>query len=797
MTTALMMEDWSHMTERILDLTVELILLVTGEHYKLVKETSGELLTPSSHLHGPSPIIVWSPHSLIFERNNVKKIVEVINKMMELLTGEEWQYLDVKKEFYKDTMIEIQPPLIALDGSSNRNPPERCTGPLYSQSFPQEDLTNSQNYQDGKQNNVSTTGKNEVKEEKEGADSVMEEAELSGGHKDLCSDFKIESSISTNLSESSTGPLYLRNCPLDDHMNSHHDQAEELIDIKPKVEQEKEEDIEEETEVTGGWQCVEEGDMMVTSELGMPVLDRDDVRNPSEVHPIPPPDGATEDDGITQCSPITGNTHHRDHSADGSPSDPEESSDQSHSIKAQSIAEDSANNISEDRCGVGKRLSCSECGERFSRKSALTLHLKTHIEGHPYSCSECGKIYSTKQNLLRHIRSHTGERPYSCSECGKDFFQKSHLMKHQARHTGEHPFSCSECGKKFSAKGDLVVHFRRHTGEKPYLCSECGKSFAESGALVKHMKRHRGEQPFSCSDCGKRYSAKADLVRHFRGHTGERPYSCAECGKDFILKSHLIKHQVCHTGVQPFLCSECGKSFSAKSNLVRHFRKHTSERPYSCLECGKDFLSKTDLCPHQSCRKAHAHKEHLLTHKKCQTDKSSCSECGKCFSRRGHLLKHMRRHTGERPFSCSECGKCFAHKANLVRHQACHTGVQPFSCSECGKNFTRKSNLIRHQACHTGTHSFLCSECGKGFSEKCNLLRHLRSHTGERPYSCSECGKCLSDKSSLHRHIKIHTGERPFSCSECGKSFSENRNLLRHMKTHTGEKPHACSACGK
>ncbi|XP_068112883.1 gastrula zinc finger protein XlCGF57.1-like isoform X2 [Hyperolius riggenbachi] len=622
MTTSLRMEDWSHMAERILDLTLEIICLVTGENYKIMKETSGELLTPSSHLHGPSPITERPPHFLISERNNEKKIVEVINKMMELLTGK-----------------------------------------------------------NVKQNNVSIAGKEEVKEE-EGADSVMEEAELSGEHNDLCSNFKTELSIHTNPPESSTGPLYPQDCPQEDHSYMLQYQAEELTDMKHEVKEE-----EEETEVTGGRQCMEEGDMMVTSELGMPVSGRNDVRNPSEVHPIPPPDGATEDDGVTQCSPITGNTHHRDHSADGSPSDPEESADQPHSIKAPSNAEDSASNTNADRCG----LSCSECGERFSRKSILTLHLKTHTEWHPYSCSEYGKGFSENKDLPQHLKTHTRKHPFSCLHCDKPVVTKGNLIQHQKINESEPHFSCPECGKGFLAKRVFVRHLRGHIGERPYSCSECGKDFSQKSHLIRHQVSHTGVHPFSCSECGKGFSAKADLVRHFRCHTGEKPYSCSECGKSFIDIGALQRHVKTHIGEKPYSCLHCGKHFSTKRSLGKHQKIHESEPRFSCSECGKCFQFKTDLCSHQ---------------KKHTSDRPfSCSECGKRFLRNSHLVRHFRSHTGERPYSCLECGKCFTDSGTLSKHMRRHTGKHPFSCSECGKSFLQRTNLQKHMKTHTDKNS--------------------------------------------------------------------------------------------
>ncbi|PIO24449.1 hypothetical protein AB205_0126590, partial [Aquarana catesbeiana] len=136
MTTPMKMEeDWSHMTEEILNLTLEIIYLLTGERFPLLK--SGSHMT----------ITVPPCDSLKPERHNMQQILEVTKKMMELLTGEvpircqdvtvyfsmeEWEYLEGHKDLYKDVMMENQPPLTSPDGSSNGNPPERCHHPLFS-----------------------------------------------------------------------------------------------------------------------------------------------------------------------------------------------------------------------------------------------------------------------------------------------------------------------------------------------------------------------------------------------------------------------------------------------------------------------------------------------------------------------------------------------------------------------------------------------------------------------------------------------------------------------------------------
>ncbi|KAM5125580.1 uncharacterized protein ACMZJ9_022077 [Mantella aurantiaca] len=174
MTTSMRMEeDQSHMTERILNLTLEIIYLLTGESYRLVK--SGDQVT----------IMVPPPHSLKPERNNTKKILEVIQKMIGVLTGEEWEYLEGHKDLYKDVMMDNQPPLTSPDGSSNRNPPERCPRPLYSQDSTQEDLIIPHHHQRGNQSDCKVEVKDEIKEETDVEDCVIKEAEFPKGPKNL------------------------------------------------------------------------------------------------------------------------------------------------------------------------------------------------------------------------------------------------------------------------------------------------------------------------------------------------------------------------------------------------------------------------------------------------------------------------------------------------------------------------------------------------------------------------------------------------------------------------------------
>ncbi|XP_073467750.1 uncharacterized protein [Aquarana catesbeiana] len=224
MAPMMMEEDRSHMTEKILNLTLEIIYLLTGERFPLVK--SGDHMT----------ITVPPCDSLKPERHNIQKILEVTKKMMELLTGEvpircqdvtvyfsmeEWEYLEGHKDLYKDVMMDNQPPLTSPDGSSNGNPPERCPHPLYSRDSTPEDHTIPHHHQSGNLGDYNIVGKEEYKEEDEYG--VMEPPNT------------------RNPPERFPRPLYSRDSTQEDHTIPHCYKSGDPIDVEFEGKAEEEE----------------------------------------------------------------------------------------------------------------------------------------------------------------------------------------------------------------------------------------------------------------------------------------------------------------------------------------------------------------------------------------------------------------------------------------------------------------------------------------------------------------------------------------------------------------------------
>ncbi|KAI1728027.1 zinc-finger double domain-containing protein [Ditylenchus destructor] len=172
-----------------------------------------------------------------------------------------------------------------------------------------------------------------------------------------------------------------------------------------------------------------------------------------------------------------------------------------------------------------------------------------------------------------------------------------------------------------------------------------------------------------------------------------------------------------------------------------------------------------------------------------------CSECAYATTDPSSLNRHMRTHTGEKPFKCTECAYATATSSDLNKHMLTHTREKPFKCSECAYTTTTSSNLERHTRTHTGEKPYKCSECSQAYTTSSDLTRHMLTHTGEKPFKCPECSHTTTTSWALKIHTRTHTGEKPFKCSECSQAYTTSSDLTRHMRTHTGEKPFKCSKC--
>ncbi|XP_035236554.1 zinc finger protein 64 isoform X1 [Anguilla anguilla] len=173
-----------------------------------------------------------------------------------------------------------------------------------------------------------------------------------------------------------------------------------------------------------------------------------------------------------------------------------------------------------------------------------------------------------------------------------------------------------------------------------------------------------------------------------------------------------------------------------------------------------------------------------------------CEVCNKRFSRRDKLNMHSRSHTGEKPHKCKHCAYAAADSSSLKKHLRIHYDERPFKCQICPYASRNSSQLTVHLRSHTGDAPFQCYLCEAKFKINSDLKRHTRIHSGEKPYKCDFCDYRCAMKGNLKSHVQIkHGAENALHCPDCDFRCGNKTALRQHQRQHQPSQPIQCPAC--
>ncbi|XP_074649958.1 uncharacterized protein LOC141905099 isoform X2 [Tubulanus polymorphus] len=156
-----------------------------------------------------------------------------------------------------------------------------------------------------------------------------------------------------------------------------------------------------------------------------------------------------------------------------------------------------------------------------------------------------------------------------------------------------------------------------------------------------------------------------------------------------------------------------------------------------------------------------------------------CSICSLGFEALNSCIDHYK--STHRLYLCHICYKTFSQQASLQRHIRLHTGAKPYTCNLCKASFYRLDSLHNHKV-RIHLHSkFICPLCPKEtfvYNDRGGLRQHLKvKHSIIKMAFCPCCNKCFPVWSEFLQHRKSCSGISNANCTDSAAAAAEG-NLI-------------------
>ncbi|XP_027868374.1 zinc finger protein 208 isoform X1 [Xiphophorus couchianus] len=399
------------------------------------------------------------------------------------------------------------------------------------------------------------------------------------------------------------------------------------------------------------------------------------------------------------------------------------------------------------------KYQCKICNKSFSTVGAMNIHKRTHIE--------CNKGVAKSNSPISLVFKITKKDEQSkglihCSDCGRRFTTKSALGSHKRLHRNE---KCSS-----SSLEDALSSVGHKTEDEGFKCQKCGKYFFNRHVLQRHwifnpqcltgtdpepnadLERNGSAKQFSCPECDQTFGEVSLLASHYEKEHRMFLESGKTPGTPNLLALASEQTDVSHAGTESLSsvlktkthqCPLCSMTFEKARGLRAHKWQAHSEGKKSKMNLLlrenveqrslKDEVEQTEhpvinskemkevksdpvgpvLCLDSGTKSSSAEAPHP-PNRACLEVKQK-TETAEATDEVLRLPSRLSENTVKYLFKCDKCGKAFQTEEQLESHKI-KAKSRPYCCALCCHGFWTESQLQQHLAWHDQVRCRLPSE---------------------------------------------------------------------------------------
>ena len=429
---------------------------------------------------------------------------------------------------------------------------------------------------------------------------------------------------------------------------------------------------------------------------------------------------------------------------------------------------------------------CFVCKESFLNEMLLENHILSMHPGEEVSCDECNfkcpnysylKLHRNMFHLVKHIGSFNGNN--NCSIRPLDF--SSSPNHHIAPSSQNSPLSASSflqlaagpglCQKRINGKPQSAfLTQQQHQLIANSCASFLGTSVSSMTTPPTNIVSSMDSQLTISSLTHSAISAAAEAAAAAASMSGV----CGLSPSNGLLQTQKMMNS---PNIPSTTHNFSQNNYDEKSNEMSNGQDLAEVNSIVSIarQCTSGFRVNNDSNDNDD-----SQSETSSVHR---FDNNHSSEGSSSIKGEDPLIRDMKMR-GE--FPCRLCPAVYPNLRALKGHNKEHLGKAPYSCNvgSCTYSSNDKSTLTRHMRTHTGEKPFECKLCNYGFTTKANCERHLKNKHGKTSR------EAIRNSIIIHEPEDGPNGEdRPideqFRCKVCKSTFSTSAKVISHaIKEH-------------